>query len=327
MDYTPLTTEYPEDYRSGMVALVGKTNVGKSTLLNRVLKEKVSIVSPIVQTTRNMIRGIWSDERGQLVFLDTPGIHKARYDLGRVMNKTARASLEGTDVALLVVDATRTPSEEDEGWIRRLVPSDIQAVVALNKIERGRKHADEYQALWKEICQEKEIDKAVHWHEISARNGQGVDDLVEALYSLCPNGPPLFPEDLVSDFPRKLAIADIVRERFFYHLQQELPHAIAVHVENLEEDEDKMRIEADVYVNKHSQKGIVIGNKGRILKKVTREAEEELEKIYEKKARLKLWVKVQKDWIRNYWLLKKLGYCRVMLVGCATGRVCRLCGK
>ncbi len=296
------------DYRSGIAALIGRANVGKSTLLNHILQEKVSIISPVAQTTRNVIRGIWSEERGQLVFLDTPGIHKAKYELGKVMNRTARSSMSGADLSLLILDASTRPREEDEGWMRRIIPTQTPCIIALNKCDEEASFEDDYREMWEAVSAEKGIEHVCPWFSISALTGDGVPALLDCLFTSVPIGPPLFPEEMLTDFPKKLNIADIIREKLFANLKDELPHAIAVVVDSMDETDERISIECEIYVNKPSQKGIVIGNKGRLLKKVERQARDELAGIYEKTVVLRLWVKVEKDWAKNHWILKKLGH-------------------
>lgn len=294
----------------GMVAIVGRANVGKSSLVNAILGEKVSIVSPIAQTTRSAVRGILTDERGQLVFMDTPGVHRAQSGLGQAMNKVARASIEGVDVVLLVLDASATAYEEDRGWISRLLREECPVVVALNKMDvvKGELPAD-WPAVWRQIAAEKGVTKEAEWFHISATTGKGVPNLVQRLLERMPAGPLLFPEDMLSDYPRKLAIADIIREKLFGYLREELPHAVAVWVESIVEAEDGgWDIDAKIYIMKDSQKGIVLGEKGRMLRKVKRSSEGELKAVYERPVRVNLWVKVEKNWNENFWLLKKFGY-------------------
>jgi GTPase len=294
--------------RCGIVAIVGRANVGKSTLLNRILQEKVSIVSPVAQTTRNLIRGILTEPRGQLVFLDTPGVHKAAYDLGRLMNRIARASVEGTDVVLLVLDASHPPFEEDEGWMRRLLHAEMPCVALLNKSDAGANHAQHYRDLWARIAAEKTATRTPTWLTASGLTGQGVEELVAALFALMPVSPQLFPEDVLTDYPRKLNIADVIREQFFSILRDELPHALAVEIETLDEQEGAWAVSGTVWVQKNSQKGIVLGNKGRLLKRVSAVAEKELAGMYGHPVSLTLWVKADKNWSRNFWTLKRLGY-------------------
>lgn len=291
-----------------MIAIVGRASVGKSTLLNRILEEKVSIVSPVPQTTRNRIRAILTEPRGQLVFLDTPGMHKAVSDLGRLMNRTARASIEGVDVVLLVFDASEAPGQEDEGWVRKLVVAGSACVAVLHKIDRGSRFEPAYRDLWARIAAEKGVDKVATWHAASALSGQGIDELVGTLFRAVPEGPLLFPADVLTDFPRKLFIADVIREKLFASLRQELPHSVAVEVDSIEEGEDPWKIAATIFVTKASQKGIVIGNKGRPLRRVREAAARELAETYGHPVELELWVRVEKNWTRNYWFLKRLGY-------------------
>lgn len=293
--------------RSAIVALVGRANVGKSTLMNRLLGEKVSIVSPIAQTTRNMVRGILTEERGQLAFLDTPGVHKASYDLGRIMNRAARSSIEGADVVLLLLDASKQPRDEDIGWMHKLCRGEAEVAVALNKTDIGTEFADEYRNGWDNVPGD-EPTRTPCWFEVSAKTGEGVDDLLEALFEMAPEGPPLFPEDMLSDFPRRWNISDVVREKFYAHLKDELPHAIAVRVDKLTEKDNRWDVDVLIYVNRSSQKGIVIGHKGQLINKVKAQAEAELTEMYGNRVRLHLWVKVEKNWAKNHWILKQLGY-------------------
>ena len=294
--------------RAGMVAVVGRASVGKSSLVNAILGEKVSIVSPVAQTTRNVIRGILTEPRGQLVFLDTPGIHKAQSDLGKLMNQKARAAAEGVDVVLLVLDSSVPPRDEDVGWMSRIQHQDVLCVACLNKLDQGGAHAEAYRQAWAEKAREKAVTKDPLWLGVSAQTGAGVPELVDKLFEIVPSGPLLFPADVLTDYPRKLAIADAIREKLFGELRDELPHAVAVWIENIVEQDDAWNVEAVIYVNKSSQKGIVLGEKGRRLRKVRRSAEGELKAIYERPVTLDLWIKVEKDWNRNFWMLKKLGY-------------------
>jgi GTP-binding protein Era len=305
MENTPPGTEL----RSGIVALVGCANVGKSSLLNCILQDKVSIVSDVAQTTRNMVRAIHSDERGQLVFLDTPGVHKASYDLGRIMNRAARASISGSDVALLVLDPSTHVWDEDEGWMRKLLRAeDNHVVFALNKHDLACRFEQAYRDCWQRICDEEGISRPVVWMPVSAKTGEGIDELLALLFDAVPFGPPLFPEDMLTDFPRKIAIGDVIREKYFKVLRDEVPHDLAVRVGEIREKGDTWTVEADILVNRPSQKGIVIGHKGRLLRKVKREATLDLESMYDCKVDLGLWVKVEKNWTKNHWILKQLGY-------------------
>ncbi len=295
--------------RSGIVAIVGPANVGKSSLLNCILKEKVSIVSQVAQTTRNTIRGIHTEERGQLVFLDTPGVHKATYDLGRIMNRSARASVSGADVAVLVLDPSVHVWDEAEGWMRKLLRmEDVQVVFVLNKQDLDWPFEQDFRDCWKRVCDDEGLSRPIVWMPVSAATGEGVDALLALLFDAVPYGPPLFPEEMLTDFPRKIAIADVIREKYFKVLRDEVPHDVAVRVSEIEETGDTWKIDADVLVNRPSQKGIVIGHKARLLRKVKREAMAEIESMYDCRVDLQLWVKVEKNWTKNHWVLKQLGY-------------------
>lgn len=296
------------EYKAGIVSIVGRTNVGKSTLVNHLLGEKVSIVSDTVQTTRNLIRAILTEPRGQIVFLDTPGVHRAQGELGRNLNKTARAAVQGVDAVLLVLDAAARPELEDDGWFRRLAREEVPCIFALNKCDRETDRSSDYRTLWETIRSEKQSSAEPVWMPVSALKGDGMDALLDRLFETLPEGPPLFPEDILTDYPRKLNMADVIREKLFDRLHSELPHAIAVWIEEIDEQENKWVIDATVYVERHSQKGIVIGEKGRLLKWVRAQAEKELYEMYGVRISLKLWVKVEKDWRKNFWMLKKFGY-------------------
>lgn len=308
MKSEPNHSEPVTGQRAGMVAIVGRANVGKSTLINRILGEKISIVSSVVQTTRNLVRGMLTEPRGQLVFLDTPGVHQASYDLGRLMNRTARAAVEGVDVVLLVLDGTSLPRAEDEGWMRRLLFHEAPVIALLNKCDLGAAHLAAYQQRWASVVAEKKSVKQADWLRTSATTGEGVPELINRLFALAPVGEPLFPGDMLSDYPRKLAMADVVREKYFHELRAELPHTLAVEIETVEENPEGWLIKGAILVDKPSQKPILLGAKGRLFKRVVAMSEQELAEMYGVQVKLDLWVRVEKNWARNYWILKRLGY-------------------
>ena len=331
---------------AGVVAVVGRTNAGKSTLVNRLVGEKVSIVSPVVQTTRTTVRGVLTEARGQLVLLDTPGLHKSRTVLGTAMNKAARASAGGADAVLLVCDASRPPELEDEGWMQRLARSPVPVVLFLNKADeacrerafreawdRAVAHAEARAAEvsaapggasppgepqkpekpWKRKKREAgELRPIVRprWLSGSAKTGEGVDALLDALFGLLPAGPLLFDGDTLTDHPEKLAVADVIREKLFGLFRDELPHSIGVSVERVERRGDgSVAVSGTVYVRKANQKGIVLGEKGRTLRTAKRRAEAELRDYFGAPAvDCELWVRVEPDWDENFFLLRKLGY-------------------
>ena len=295
--------------RAGMIAVVGAANAGKSSLINRMMGEKISIVSPVAQTTRNLVRAIHTEARGQLVFLDTPGVHQGKKALNKQMNKVARGATEGTDAVMLVIDRSEPPALEVDGWMRKLRgPGLPPVVIVLNKSDAGANHGRAIRELFGSIAAELPEGPDPEWFSTSAETGEGVEPLLNRLFDLSPVGPHLFPEDIVSDFPRKLAIGDVIREKYFMRLHQELPHSLAVWVEHLVEAPGEWRIEAHVYVLQNSQKGMVIGNKGRLMKQVRGEAASEIADMYGVRVKLTLVIKVLKDWDKNFWILRKLGY-------------------
>jgi GTP-binding protein Era len=296
--------------KAGTVALVGRANVGKSTLLNSILGEKVSITSSVAQTTRLLVRGVLTEARGQAVFVDSPGIHKAPSDLGRALNRLARMAMEDVEAVLLVVDGGEPPRDEDEGWMLKLARQGAPWLVAANKSDVEGPRSQAYQELWLRVAATVgESARAPEgWLDVSGRTGSGCEELVGRVFDLLPEGEPLFPPDVLTDLPRNLAIADIVREKFYENLTDELPHAMAVQVDQVTEKEGAWDVDALIYVDKPSQKGIVIGDKGRLIRRVTRAAEREIGNIYECRVTLRLWVKVERNWAGNIWILKQLGY-------------------
>jgi GTP-binding protein Era len=305
---TPPAPQSPS-VKTAVVGIVGRTNSGKSTLLNRMVGEKVSIVSPVVQTTRNTIRAILTEGRGQLVFLDTPGLHKSESTLGTLMNRMARQASAGVDILLIVFDASTRPHLEDDGWMRRALYAEQPVVFALNKNDQKPFHEAAFRDLWQKIQAEKQHQRDVHWVATSALQLAGAVALTDLLYTLAkPSDGYLFPEDVVTDYPRKLAIADVVREKFLARLRDELPHELGVKVEHIDETGKAWLVSVTLYVTRPSQKGIVIGPKGRNLKYVRQCAEPELSDIFGINVTLDIWVKVEKTWMKNFWLLQQMGY-------------------
>ena len=295
--------------RSGFVVLIGRANVGKSTLLNNLLSKKVSIISKVPQTTRYSIRGILNDERGQIVFVDTPGVYITKKKISKFLSKKTFAVKEEADLILYMVDLSRAPGKEEREIMRRLLHRiDKPVIMALNKRDLGQFYADEYIELWKEYLQEND-DPLKYFIPISALEKRGLGELLDAIFEFLPESPPLYPEDIVSDLPEKLLIADIIREKIFNLTHEEVPHAVAVKVETIKERKNNLiYIQATILVERKSQKAIIIGKKGEFLKGVGTEARKELELNYQKKVFLDLWVKVKKDWQNDIIVLRDLGY-------------------
>ncbi len=296
--------------KAGIVAIVGRPNTGKSTLLNRILGEKVAIVSPTAQTTRHQIRGVLHEARGQIVFLDTPGLHTKKHAFDRAMMVAIQESMSGADVLLHLVDATEHVGEEEEMLLERLGAASAPVVLGLNKIDRGTAHLQDYLKAWERTLG-RPLNEAgrVTPVPLSALRGTNVEGLLAACFDLLPEGPPLYPEDVLTDFPRQLTIQDIVREKFLESLKEELPFSMAVYAEEIiDRREDLTVARVVVLVERDSQKAIVIGRKGDLLKRVGTAARKELEEIYGKKFFLELWVKVNAKWKQNQELLRRIGY-------------------
>ena len=302
-------TDANKEAKVAMVGVVGRTNAGKSTLVNRLVGEKVTIVSPVEQTTRNTVRGIVADPRGQLVLLDTPGLHKAVGPLGKLLNGMARATSAGVDILCVVFDASREPQLEDEGWMARVArEKPAKCVFVLNKADKKPFFETMFRDAWTKACSEDSSPVSPTWVRTAATRQNGADDLMDALFTLAEPGPLLFPEDVVTDYPRKLAIADVIREKLIQRLRDEVPHEIGVAVQDIAERKGRWEVAATVYVNRQSQKAIVIGPRGSLIKSARTSAETELSDVFGVKVLLDLWVKVEPDWMKNGRLLAEMGY-------------------
>ena len=300
------SVEKPEK-KAAIVGIVGRTNAGKSTLVNALVGEKVSIVSPVEQTTRNSVRGIVSDPRGQLVLIDTPGLHKAIGPLGKLLNGMARASSAETDILCVVFDASHAPQIEDEGWMARVArEKPDNCIFVLNQCDKSPVFETMYRDSWAANCASAEITPK--WFRISAATGDGLPALLDCLFDMAEVGPALFDDDIVTDYPRKLAMVDVVREKLLSRLFQEVPHEIGVAVKDICESKNVWDVSVVIYVNKPSQKGMVIGKGGQNLKFARKAAEPELSEMFGVKVCLELWVKVEPNWMKNDRLLTEMGY-------------------
>ena len=302
-----------------VVGVVGRTNAGKSTLVNRLVGEKVSIVSPVEQTTRNTVRGIVSDPRGQLVLLDTPGLHKAVGTLGRLLNRMARRSAAGTDVTCVVFDAAQEPQLEDIGWMQRIAKERPEKVVfVLNKADRAPFFEGMYREAWKEAEGQSptsgQESASPLWVKSIATTEGGAKAVMDALFDFAEEGEPLFDDDIVTDYPRKLAIADTIREKYLAKMHQEVPHEMGILVKRIREvkvkgeGEERWEADVEVLVNRASQKPIVIGKGAETVKYVRKCAERELSDVFGVKVALEIWVRVEPNWMKNERLLAEMGY-------------------
>ena len=295
-----------KDFKSGYVAIIGAPNVGKSTLLNRFLGQKTAIVSPRPQTTRNRILGILTQPEYQIIFLDTPGIHKAKNVLGEFMVKAAVDTLREVDVVLLTVDAGLHPFGNDTALvIEKLHNIPTPVILAINKIDLIKK-----ETLLPLIAQYKDIHDFKAIVPVSALTGEGMDLLLTDMLTLIPAGVPYYPSDMITDQPERFIAAEIIREKIFLLTGQEIPYATAVIIDEFKENAEKqiISISATIYVEKDSQKGIVIGKGGSLLKKIGEAARKEIEVMVGAKVFLRLWVKIRKGWAKSPEIMKQLGY-------------------
>ena len=293
-----------KDYRSGFIAILGRPNVGKSTLMNALVGEKVAIVSSRAQTTRNRIMGVMTRENLQIVFMDTPGLHTPRNKLGQYMMGTIKDALDGVDAVILMLGATDVRSVDLE-IIRRYENLPVKRALVVNKIDLV--NADTLAPLLDKLSQEK-VDAFV---PISAQKKNGLDRVVKQLADWMPQGPQYFPEDMITDQPERVIVAEMIREKALRNLREEIPHGIGVEVLAMENQGDEKRavtIHANIFCEKESHKGILIGKRGDMLRRIGEQARGDIEKMLGQKVNLQLWVKVRPDWRNRAEDLKTLGY-------------------
>ena len=292
-----------QDFRSGFVAIVGRPNAGKSTLVNRLVGQKIAIVTSKPQTTRNRIQGIATKPQGQIIFIDTPGLHEAESALGRQMMQEVAAALEGIDVLLVMVDASHAELHVDDLLLDKARRFRGKTILALNKVDRLPK--PKLLPLIDSFAKAFDFAGIV---PISALKGSGCDELLQEILKQLPEGEPYFPEDQVTDQPERFLAAEIIREKAIQVMYHEVPYALAVFVEKFEERPKLLRIEAVMNVERDSQKKILIGHKGETIKKIGTEARKELEVILDTKIYLGLYVKVAPDWRENPQKVRELDW-------------------
>ncbi len=293
-----------QSYRSGFVAIVGRPNVGKSTLMNHILGQKISITSNKPQTTRHRILGIKTDEHSQTIYVDTPGLHlNAQKAMNRYMNRAAASSLENVELILFVVDVNRW-SEEDDNVLMRVREQNTPVVLVVNKVDQI-KDKEQLLPLLQQLSAKMDFAAVI---PLSALKGANVPDLERIVYDTLPKAEPMFPEEYVTDRSERFLAAELVREKLMRSLGKELPYATAVEIEQFKEEEGLLRIGALIWVERQSQKKIVIGKGGERLKEIGSMARKDMERLFGEKVFLQLWVKVKEGWSDNERLLSSLGY-------------------
>ncbi|WP_078597213.1 GTPase Era [Evansella clarkii] len=291
--------------KSGFAALIGRPNVGKSTLLNEMLGQKIAIMSDKPQTTRNRIQGVFTEERGQVVFIDTPGIHKPKHRLGDFMTKVAQTTLREVDVVLFLVDAKEGRGRGDDFIIERLKNLETPVFLVVNKIDEI--HPDK---LFEIIDDYRKLFDFTEVIPISALKGNNISTLIDQVFKYMEEGPQYYPEDQVTDHPERFLMSEMIREKVLHLTHEEVPHSIAVDIEqiNRRKENAAVHVGAVIIVERSSQKGIIIGKQGKMLKEIGRKAREDIEALLGSKVFLELWVKVEKDWRNKGKYLKEFGY-------------------
>lgn len=294
-----------EQYKSGFVTLIGRPNVGKSTLMNHLIGQKIAITSNKPQTTRNRIQTVYTSEEGQIIFLDTPGIHKAKNKLGEYMVSVAERTLQEVDVVLWLVEPSTFIGAGERHIAEQLAKTKTPVFLVINKIDTVSK-ADilTYIAAYKDILDFAEIIP------VSALKGENTEELIQTMFRYLPEGPQFYDEDTITDQPERQIVAEMIREKALRNLSEEIPHGIAVAIDRMRErpQGNLIDIDATIVCERDSHKGIIIGKKGAMLKKIGSQARQDMENLLDCKVNLKLWVKVKKDWRDSDFLIKNFGY-------------------
>ena len=291
------------DYKSGFVTLIGRPNVGKSTLMNRLIGQKIAITSNKPQTTRNRIQTVLTTEEGQIVFVDTPGIHKAKNKLGEYMVNVAERTLNEVDVVLWLVEPTTFIGAGEKHIAEQLNRVKTPVVLVINKVDMVKK-----EEILTFIDAYRKVYDFAEIVPVSARNGDNTDELIQVILKYLPYGPQFYDEDTVTDQPERQIVAELIREKALHSLNDEIPHGIAVAIDSMKYRRKIVDIDATIICERDSHKGIIIGKQGAMLKKIGSTARYEIEKMLDMQVNLKLWVKVKKDWRDSDFLIKNFGY-------------------
>ena len=293
-----------KSFKSGFVAIVGRPNVGKSTFMNYVLGQKIAIMSDKAQTTRNKIQGVYTKDDAQIVFLDTPGIHKPKHELGEFMVKSAYSALKEVDAVLFMVNASEKRGPGDDFIIEKLKGIKTPIFLVLNKIDLVTP-----EELLERVESYKDALDFAGVFPISVLQGNNVNELMEGLINALPEGPQYYPADQITDHPEYFVVSELIREKILQLTQEEIPHSVAVTVDKMQKDEfDKVHVYANIIVERKSQKGIIIGKGGRLLKEIGTRARHDIQQLLGNKVYLELWVKVEKDWRKRKSNLQEYGY-------------------
>ena len=291
------------DYKSGFVTLIGRPNVGKSTLMNYLIGQKIAITSNKPQTTRNRIQTVLTTDEGQIVFVDTPGIHKAKNKLGEYMVNVAEKTLNEVDVVLWLVEPTTFIGAGEQHIAKQLQRVKTPVILVINKVDSVKR-----EEILPAIAAYKDIYDFADIVPVSARSGDNTDELLRVIMKYLPYGPQFYDEDTVTDQPERQIVAELIREKALHSLQDEIPHGIAVAIDRMKMQNKVMHIDATIICERDSHKGIIIGKQGSMLKKIGSTARYEIERMLDCKVNLKLWVKVKKDWRDSEFLMKNFGY-------------------
>lgn len=305
-----------ENFKSGYVTIIGRPNVGKSTLMNALIGQKIAITSDKPQTTRNRIQTVYTDERGQIIFLDTPGVHQAKNKLGEYMIKAINSAINDVDLILWLVEPSTSIGGKEQAILEMLDKATAPVVLVINKTDtlKDDRNSERTVKLANSIEYYSKLREFAEIVPISAAKNRGTDELMNVIFKYLPEGPMYFDEDTVTDVPERQIVAELIREKCLNLLGEEVPHGIAVTIEKMHErdlvhqDGTCYDIEATIYCERESHKGIIIGRQGAMLKKIGTAARQEIEKLFEYKVNLRLWVKVKTEWRESESLLKNFGY-------------------
>ncbi len=292
-------------FKSGFVTIIGRPNVGKSTLMNHIIGEKMAIISNKPQTTRNRIQCIYNEDDAQIVFIDTPGMHKPKNKLGEYMTNISNDALKEVDVILLIVDESTKMGPGDEYILEQIKDIKTPKILVINKIDKLK--GEQVQTI---IDTYESLNVFDYIVPISAQDGVGITGLMHTIKNIIPEGPQYFPDDMITDQPERFIVSEIIREKALQYLEEEVPHGVAVGIESMRkrEGKDMVDINAVIYCEKKSHKGIIIGKEGRKLKGIGKSAREDIEKLLGSKVYLEIWVKIEKDWRDKEKLIKYFGY-------------------